>query len=161
MCITVIKLDHDGAFVWKYAGELVERGSTWVCIDARMGRDHDAGYVHFRLGDTMTEWFYSDRWYNVFRIQDVDDGRLKGWYCNITRPALINWEDAEHGASVRAEDLALDVFIDPRGRLLVLDEDEFAALDLPEYERAEAWAAVEQLKQLVETRTAPFDEIIV
>ena len=64
----------------------------------------------------MTEWFYSDRWYNVFRLEDVDDDRLKGWYCNIGRPARLG------KAVVAYDDLALDVFVTPEGGVTVLQQ---------------------------------------
>ncbi|OQY20658.1 MAG: hypothetical protein B6I35_10355 [Anaerolineaceae bacterium 4572_32.2] len=46
----------------------------------------DLGYVALEPSDRWTECFYTDRWYNVFEIHAADDS-LKGWYCNITRPA--------------------------------------------------------------------------
>jgi uncharacterized protein len=152
--ITVIKNNHRGEKLWQYTGEAVARGATWVCLDAYFNRDDvDAGYVVFRRGDRMTEWFYSDRWYNIFRLQDVQTGQLKGWYCNITRPALIS------DSTIAADDLALDVFIAPSGALTLLDEDEFAALDLTGADHAAALAAVETLRDLARQRIAPFDEI--
>lgn len=152
--ITVFKRNHRGERVWSYSGELVNRGDDWICIDAYFNRDDvDTGYVVFKRGDRMTEWFYSDRWYNIFRLEDAGSGHLKGWYCNITRPAHIS-EDA-----IAADDLALDVFIDPAGGVQVLDEDEFAALDLPPDEQRAALAAVTALKTAVQDRAMPFDEI--
>ena len=149
--IIVQKCNHLGEVVWQYQGEAVERGATWVCLMARFARsDVDAGYVVFRRGDAMTEWFYSDRWYNVFRLEDVDDGRLKGWYCNIGRPARLG-EDV-----VAYDDLALDVFVMPDGDVLVLDEDEFDALHLAEADVAASWAAVETIRAAVAARAFPF-----
>ncbi len=152
--ITVEKRDHRGRPVIRYEGEVVERGVNFVCLIAQFGHaDVDAGCVIFRRGDTMTEWFFSDRWYNVFRLQDVGNGRLKGWYCNITRPAVIG------DGLVYADDLALDVFVSPRGELQVLDEDEFAALELTAGERQAASGAVEALRQAVDARSGVFTEI--
>lgn len=152
--ITVYKRDHHGQRVWSYEGEVVARGDGWVCLRAPFNRDdHDAGYVVFRHGDIFTEWFFADRGYNIFRLQDVDSGDLKGWYCNVTRPAHIT--DTE----VEADDLALDVFVTPSGDILVLDEDEFAALDLSDEERAAALSAVAALRAEVSARRPPFDEI--
>jgi hypothetical protein len=152
--VTVEKRDHTGAIVFCYEGVVIERTEQAVCLVAQFGRsDVDIGCVVFRKGDTMTEWFFSDRWFNVFRLQDVEDGRLKGWYCNITRPAVI--EDAR----VYADDLALDVFIDPAGVITLLDEDDFAALPLPAHERAAALAAVDSLRALAQARTEMFAEI--
>ena len=151
---TVIKRDAYGTEQLSYQGVLVARDDGHVCIDAEFALpDRDLGYIHLRRGDRFREWFYADRWYNIFRVQDVDTLAVKGWYCNITRPAVITVE----GAS--AEDLALDVFVTPDGRTLLLDEAEFAELNLPAEEQREAWQAVESIKTLVAERLPPFDEI--
>jgi len=151
---TIIKRDAYGNQELSYNGTIRERGENFVCIDALFGfSDRDLGYVHLRQGDLFTEWFYSDRWYNIFRVQDVASHQLKGWYCNITRPAEI-----EHN-QVSADDLALDVFVYPDGRTIVLDEDEFSELKLSDIDRQKAWDAVEDIKQLVKNRHVPFDEV--
>jgi len=152
--ITVRKLDHQGRETWRYTGTILDRGATWVRLQARFNRDDlDAGYVVFRRGDRFIEWFYSDRWYNVFEIHDVDDDHLKGWYCNLTRPASLGPD------TVANEDLALDVWIDPAGKISVLDEDEFDALPLDAPTRARVWAAVDELRAQVQRREPPFSGI--
>ncbi len=150
----VYKQDANGEVQLHYDGEIVERGTTWVCLRAifQYG-DVDYGYVTFNQGDVFTEWFYSDRWYNVFRIEDGTSGQLKGWYCNITRPAVITEHD------VRADDLALDLFVSPKGETRILDEDEFAELALSETEAAAAWAAVDALKAAVVAHSGPFADL--
>ncbi|MEQ8672194.1 MAG: DUF402 domain-containing protein [Aggregatilineales bacterium] len=148
---TVIKRDHQGGFVWQYEGEVVERGAKFICIQARFNRDiADIGVMVFRRDDLMTEWFYADRWYNVFKVQDASGERLKGYYCNVTRPAEITDE------TIAADDLALDVFVSPAGEIILLDEDEFAELPLNDNERQAALDAVEKIRTLVKMNTAPF-----
>ena len=150
--ITIYKRNHKGEKLLEYSGEVTARGETWVCITARFNNpDKDAGYVVFKRGDTYVEWYYSDRWYNVFVLYDVDDGQHKGWYCNVTRPAQLG----EH--VIAADDLALDVYVSLLRETLLLDEDEFAALDLSLDEQKAAWAAVEAIKRAVATRESPFD----
>ena len=156
--ITVEKRNERGEHVWTYKGEITAYGDTWVCYDAHMARDLQTDYVHFRIGDLMTEYHYADRWYNVFRIQDVDSQVLKGWYCNITRPAQIDFN--ADPVTVSADDMALDVFVGTDGRVLVLDEDEFADISMSDDERAACWAAVEQIRALVATKASPFHEIV-
>ncbi len=152
--ITVTKQDAHGVPRLRYEGVIVARGETWVCLDAIFTYpDVCAPYVTFRQGDRMREWFFSDRWFNIFELHDADDDRIKGWYCNITRPASL---DAH---SVAADDLALDVFVAPDGKFTLLDEDEFRALGLPLHERRQALAAVEELRAWVAARRAPFDAI--
>ena len=148
---TVIKRDHQGGFVWQYEGEVVDSGADFVCIQARFNRDKaDIGVMVFMRDDLMTEWFYADRWYNVFKVQDDSGERLKGYYCNITRPAEIT------EATIAADDLALDVFVNPEGDITLLDEDEFAKLPLSDADRQAALESVEEIRMLVKTRTAPF-----
>jgi uncharacterized protein len=149
--VTVYKRDHRGRPVWSYTGTLVDTGYRWVCLQADFQRDAvDIGVMVFERGDRMTEWFYSDRYYNVFRVQHGYSLRLKGWYCNITRPAEIT----PH--SVASDDLALDVFVSPDGKITLLDEDEFAALPLPPDERVAALQAVESIQRLAALHEYPF-----
>ena len=152
--ITVIKNDHAGRETWRYEGRVLERGATWVKLEAFFNRpDVAASYHTFRQGDRFVEWFFSDRWYNVFQMHDADDGRLKGWYCNVTRPARL----AER--AIEADDLALDLFIAPDGAVTMLDEDEFAALPLDDATRRAARGAVAALQRMVSERQPPFDAI--
>ena len=151
--VTVIKQNHLGEKLLEYSGEVLMQGKTWLCIEATFNNpDKDAGYVVFRRGDTFIEWYYNDRWYNVFELYDVDDGQHKGWYCNITRPAVIS-EDL-----IRADDLALDVFVTPEGDITVLDEDEFAALNLAPSDQRAARSAVQAIRRAVANGDSPFEE---
>jgi len=152
--ITVYKRNHLGKVVWQYEGVVVDQGENWICLTAVFNApESDMGFVVFRPGDLFTEWFYNDRWYNVFRVEDGRSGELKGWYCNITRPAFITDD------SVWADDLALDLYVMPNGRLILLDEVEFDALNLPIDERIAALRAVESIRLAVRKRISPFEEI--
>lgn len=153
--MTVYKCDHEGREMLHYSGTLVDRGPTWVCLQAPFSGTErkDLGVVAFAPGDLFTEWHYNDRYYNVFKVQDGDGGSIKGWYCNITRPATITAD------SVAADDLALDVFVSPDGETTLLDEDEFEALDLSSEDRAAARAAVEAIHRRVAACEEPFDAL--
>jgi hypothetical protein len=152
--ITVYKMNADGVEATRYQASLLRREGEMICLAALFERpDADLGFVVLREGDLFTEWFYSDRWYNVFRIEDGRNRQLKGWYCNITRPAEIT------ESFVRSDDLALDVFVRPNGNLILLDEDEFDALNLPPEERIAALRAVEMIRHLADNRLEPFAEI--
>lgn len=152
--ITVYKFNEKGEYVWHYSGRVLFREETHIQLEAFFSRNNYVTSYHtFRKGDRMVEWFYSDRWYNVFQMHDVDDDHLKGWYCNITRPARLE-NDA-----IYAEDLALDVFVYPDGRYLVLDEDEFAVLDIDDGTRQNALQGLQELKNLIERAEGWFSAI--
>ncbi len=154
MTFTVHKRNEHSRETFRYTGEVLERGAGWVCIRAAFGSpSRDLGYINLKHGDWFTEWFYADRWYNVFRIEDVDTGLLKGWYCNLTRPAEI------HDDYTAADDLALDLFVHTDGMIRVLDEDEYAALMLTGEEHQAIADAVTEIRRLVAERAAPFEDI--
>jgi hypothetical protein len=137
-----------------YEADLLLRGHSHILLLARWQRPlRDLGYVTFAPGDYLYEHFYADRWYNVYELH-AEDGTLKGWYCNITYPAVFS------DTMIESEDLELDIFVSPdRARILVLDEDEYATRNLetsdPPAHRA-ALAALEELKTLAARGTAPF-----
>jgi len=148
--VTVRKLDHAGRQVTAYPGRVLRRDDRAIVL--RTGWDRaplDVGFVVLEPGDRWTEYFYDDRWYNIFEIC-ASDGRLKGWYCNITRPARISADE------VAAEDLALDLWVGPDGEMQVLDEDEFAALLLTAEEHEAAQNALAELQAMVAQGLDPF-----
>jgi hypothetical protein len=141
--VVVIKLDPKGTEVWRYPGQVLRRWPDSVLLEAHFNRDDmDFHGIPFGRGDRFLELYYSDRWYNIDELHDRDDDRLKGWYCNVTCPAEIS------DGRVAYMDLALDLLVFPDGRQLVLDEDEFAALELDEDTRARALVALAQLQEL-------------
>jgi hypothetical protein len=83
---------------------LVEEPGTRWCTHAGNVK-HGLGYV-VRPGDHFYEHYYSERWYNIFEVRSAE-GVLKGWYCNITRPARFE------AKLVTSEDLELDLFVAP------------------------------------------------
>lgn len=153
--MTVHKLDTAGVAVVTYPATLVERLPGGVRLEAEWTRPPLAlDYTTFATGDRFIEWFYCDRWYNIFEVRAAD-GRLKGWYCNIAEPATIS------DAVITCRDLLLDVWVTPHGASLLLDEDEFDADDrLDAATRARARRAVTDVLALVAARHPPFDAII-
>jgi Protein of unknown function (DUF402) len=153
--ITVHLLKPGKGTTVTYQGALVSAEPGHILIHARWKHAaRDLGYVIFEPGDHFYEHYYSERWFTIFEVRSVD-GALKGWYCNITRPARFD------GELIWSEDLELDLFVPPdRAQPLRLDEDEFAARDFastdpPTY--AAARAALIELEQLARVGAPPFD----
>lgn len=149
--VTVRKLDHTGRQVAAYPGRVIRRDERAIVLRTTWERPRrDLGFVVLEPGSRWTEYFYADRWYNVFRVHAAD-GRLLGWYCNVARPARID------ARQVVAEDLALDLWVAPDGEMRVLDRDEFEALPLTAAERAAARQALQLLQGLAAQGEPPFE----
>ena len=141
--VVVIKRNIDGQETWRYDGRILERGQNWLLLEAFFNRQDTPFHgIILARGDRFLETYYSDRWYNIFEIHDRLSGDLKGWYCNVTRPALF--EETQ----VSYIDLALDLLVYPDQTQLVLDEDEFAQLPIDESTRQKALAALQELQTL-------------
>ncbi|HLX58491.1 MAG TPA: DUF402 domain-containing protein [Ktedonobacteraceae bacterium] len=149
--ITVVKLNPLGETRVQYEGEIVKHLADGVVIQAYW--KHAAkylGYVSFEPGDRFTEYYFTDRWYNIFDIANAG-GQRKGWYCNIAQPAAI-FEDR-----IEQVDLLLDVWVDPHGIAIVLDEDEFEADSTLNAEmRAGALDGLQALLQMIAAQKEPF-----
>jgi uncharacterized protein len=141
--IKVQKKNPAGEVTYEYEGVLLNRDERSVVLEALFDRaDMPFMDVVFKTGDRFIEYYYTDRWYNIFAIHDRDDGTVKGWYCNIGQPAVF--EDS----TVSYVDLALDLWVSTDGTQTVLDQDEFEALALNEDLRTGALRGLEELKQL-------------
>ena len=143
--IWVIKQNIQGEETWRYQGTILERNAESILIEAYFNRsDIDFHGVLMRQHDLFLERYYQNRWYNIFEIHDRDDNQLKGWYCNVTQPAIFEGEE------IRYIDLALDLLVYPTGEYLVLDEDEFEQLVIDDKTRQRARTSLDELIQLAE-----------
>ncbi len=145
--IVVDKLSPQGELKWRYEGDVIERGDDWLTLEAFFDRD-DMLFMDTSLkrGDRFVETYYAACWYNIFEIYDRDDGALKGWYCNITRPA--NMTDGR----VEYVDLFLDLWVSASGAQTVLDEDEFLAAELDETTRRAVRDALLELQDFFKSK---------
>jgi protein associated with RNAse G/E len=137
----VIKQDYRGIESWRYTGKLITRSQKKISIEAFFDREATkVDGIILQRGDRFIETYFSDRWYNIFEIQEQSSGKLKLWYCNIGYPPVITEN------SITYRDLALDLLVFPDGRQKVLDEDEFNALPLSRDVKISARQALLELK---------------
>lgn len=137
----ILKKNLAEEVTWQYDGEVLSRDENSITVEAFFNRD-DLPFqdIVLKRNDRFVETFYANKWYNVFEIYDRDDGKLKGWYCNITKPAVI--EDD----SVSYVDLALDLWVSADGRQTVLDEDELEELKLGEELKKNVYKGMRELQ---------------
>ena len=149
--ITVVKLNPRGETKIQYQGEVIERLSHGLIIEAYWSHPtKNLGYVSFEPFDRFIEYYYTNQWFNIFDIANAR-GVRKGWYCNIAEPAIL-FEDR-----VEQVDLLLDVWVTPDGETLLLDEDEFAAdTTLNAQQRMGAERGLQELMQMIAEQQEAF-----
>ncbi|MEU3984943.1 DUF402 domain-containing protein [Streptomyces sp. NPDC026672] len=128
----------------RYPAELLRDDGVRIVVRAPFagGQVRDFGFVRFEPGDVFTEYYWRDRWYAVMEVRGPD-GTLKGWYCDVARPAVLS------GTELVVEDLDLDLWRSADGRdVRRLDEDEYEASGLRESDPAAAVAAEAALDEL-------------
>ncbi|CAL9406993.1 MULTISPECIES: DUF402 domain-containing protein [unclassified Streptomyces] len=128
----------------RYAATLLHDDGTRLAVRAPWAGDgvRDFGFVRFEAGDVFTEYYWRDRWYAVKEVRSAA-GALKGWYCDVTRPAVLA------GTELVVEDLDLDLWRSADGTdVRRLDEDEFAESGLADRDPGAAGAAVAALDEL-------------
>ncbi|MEV5439124.1 DUF402 domain-containing protein [Streptomyces sp. NPDC052682] len=128
----------------RYRAALLADDGTRITVRAPWAGEgvRDFGFVRFEPGDVFTEHYWRDRWYAVKEVRAAS-GALKGWYCDVTRPAV------RAGAELVVEDLDLDLWCSADGTdVRRLDEDEFAASGLARTDPEAASAALAALDEL-------------
>ncbi|MFB6613762.1 DUF402 domain-containing protein [Streptomyces sp. NPDC056367] len=125
-------------------GDRISVRAPWAAEGVR-----DFGFVRFEPGDVFVEHFWRTRWYAVKEVW-TGDGVLKGWYCDVTRPAVLR------EGVITVEDLDLDLWVSADGTsVLRLDEDEFAESGLATTDPEAAAQAVRALDALDEQARTP------
>ena len=106
-------------------------------------------------GTISTEYYWLDRWYNVFRFSD-SNRKVQKFYCNINQPPSFD------GRVLSYIDLDIDVLVAPDFTFRILDVDDFEEnakrYAYPYEVKAHARQALDELIALIEARAFPFNE---
>ena len=106
-------------------------------------------------GTISTEYYWLNRWYNVFRFSDPDR-KLKNYYCNVNQPPRFD------GRVLSYIDLDIDVLVAPDLTYKILDVEDFEEnarrYAYPEEVQANAHRALAELTGLIESKAFPFTE---
>jgi predicted RNA-binding protein associated with RNAse of E/G family len=146
----ILKKNLAGEVTWQYEGTVLSCAENSVTLEALFNRD-DMPFMDIVLkrNDRFVETFYSDHWYNIFEIYDRDNGKFKGWYCNIGKPAIIGDDFVSY------VDLALDLWVSVNGRQTILDEDEMEELNLTDELKQKAYDSLKELQQVIKSKNPP------
>lgn len=139
-------LKYDGHERRRWAAQVVKQVGPLIVLDAVFDEEinHDLlGTI--ALGTVSKEYYWLDRWYNVFRFNDR-------FYCNVTQPPSFD------GTTLTYVDLDIDVLVESDFSYQILDLEDFESSQYPAEVQHNARQALEELTSLVETRSFPFNE---
>lgn len=153
--IVVRACKYDGRVHRNWVGRLRERTGSLIVIDAEFAEEVRHPLLGtIAPGTLSTEYYWTDRWYNVFRFAEAN-GALRNYYCNINRPAEFDDQ------LLSFVDLDIDVLVAPDYTYSLLDTEEFAInaarFAYPEEVCRHAHQALDELIRLIQTRRFPFD----
>lgn len=116
---TINSRKFDGGISRTWSCRLVERTGSMLTFVGEFDRDirhPDLGLIH--KGTVSYEYYWLDRWYNVFRFHEPN-GTFRNYYCNINMPPALT------GTHLDYVDLDIDIVVWPDLEPVILDQDEF------------------------------------
>jgi hypothetical protein len=154
--IHVCSTKYDGSPHWEFDSWLMADKDPLVVTLNFAGQELQTWNGPWTTPYHTRNHFWTDRWYNVMRLELPEGGGLFGWYCNVTTPAQYD------GENIHYADLDLDVRVSPDGEAEVLDEDEFLEnsrrMSYPPAVVEEARRALDELLELARSRRFPFGQ---
>lgn len=153
--IEVRAYKYDGLLHRTWNAELIRQEGPLITLDARFSDEiiHDLlGTI--AIGTHSLEYYWLDRWHNVFRFAQPD-GKLRNYYCNVNVPPTFD------GETLNYVDLDLDILVAPDFSYRILDVEDFER-NAEHYGysvevQANARRAVDELVRMIETRAFPFN----
>jgi hypothetical protein len=134
---------------------VLRREGSLIVLDAKFSDE----IIHDLLGTIASgthslEYYWLDRWYNVFRFARPD-GALRNYYCNVNVPPTFD------GETLSYVDLDLDILVGPDFSYQILDVDDFER-NAERYGysvevQANARRAVDELVRMIGSREFPFN----
>lgn len=153
--ITVRSLNYDRSLRRGWKAELIRHDGPLIELvgEFAFGVEHtDLGSI--QRGTVSYEYYWLDRWYNVFRFHEPN-GEFRNYYCNINQPPSFENDVLEY------IDLDIDLVVDREYRIKVLDLEEFEKnirlFSIPKDVCGSARGSVDELITAIEKRVFPFD----
>jgi protein associated with RNAse G/E len=142
--VRVLKFDGTERRTWP--ARVATHDGSLIVLDAVFDEEiqHDLlGTIS--SGTISREYYWLDRWYNVFRFNDR-------FYCNVTKPPRYD------EAVLTYVDLDIDVLVESDFSYKILDLEDFEKYSYPTDLQVKARQALDEIIGLVEARSFPFNE---
>ena len=153
--ILVRVLKYDGTEYRQWSGRIARQDGSLIVLHCEFEEEvtHEL-FGTIPLGTKTIEYYWLDRWYNIFQFLG-NAGQTRLFYCNVGTPPVLTAEILSY------VDLDIDVLVEADLSYQVLDLEEFEAnaiqFGYSGEVRSKAQAAVNELIKMIETRQFPFD----
>jgi protein associated with RNAse G/E len=153
--VTINSRKSDGTIRRSWQAELLRRELNELVFVGVF--DFDVQHADLGLinrGTVSYEYYWLDRWYNIFAFHEAD-GTFRNYYCNISVPPLYQGDVLDY------VDLDIDIVVWPDWSYAVLDEDEYArnaeGFGYDEFVRSRVTETLGQLQSMINARSLPVD----
>ena len=149
-------LKYDGREHRRWPARIAKTLGSLLVLDAVFDEEIEHELLGtISSGTISTEYYWLDRWYNVFRFSDSNQ-QVQNFYCNINQPPSFD------GRVLTYIDLDIDVLVAPDFTYKILDVEDFEEntkrYAYPDEVQANARQALAELISLIEARAFPFNE---
>lgn len=154
---TIVRsLKFDGIVRRSWTCELIGQNENELTFVGIFDRDVEHDHLGLiRKGTFSYEYYWLDRWYNVFRFHEPD-GRFRNYYCNLTLPPTFDGNNLDY------VDLDIDLLVWPDMSIEILDSAEFdensEKFVYPADLIRKVELSIDELTGLIERREFPFDQ---
>lgn len=155
--ITVCTYKYDGTEHRRWPAKVSRTADSLLVLDAEFEEEIRHPLLGtIPAGTISLEYYWLDRWFNIFRFLQPT-GETLNFYCNINTPPRLQDDILSY------TDLDIDLLVAPDLSYTILDEDEFEAhairFNYPLEVKRQAHLALNELIALIESKQFPFDGI--
>jgi len=152
---TINARKFDGSIHRTWTAKLVESKGSLLVFLGEFDREvthPDLGVI--RRGTLSYEYYWLDRWYNVFRFHEPNDD-FRNFYCNINMPPSFEGDTLDY------VDLDIDILVSKDSDIQLLDQEEYEENSnfygySPEIQNRVA-KSISELRNMIRLNQFPFE----
>ncbi|HXG83214.1 MAG TPA: DUF402 domain-containing protein [Pyrinomonadaceae bacterium] len=152
---TINSRKFDGALHRSWKAELTERTENLLTFVGKFEKEISHPNLKvIRRGTVSYEFYWTNRWYNIFRFHEPEGG-LRNFYCNVNQPPVCT------GNVLDYVDLDIDVLVWKDLSFEILDLDEYKAnadkFNYPSELKNKVGKSLREILNLIKNKTFPFN----
>lgn len=152
--ITINSRKFDNSIHRSWKCKLIEKSNSLLVFIGEFENEVNHKQLGvIKRGTISYEYYWTDRWYNIFRFHEPD-GELRNFYCNVNMPPIFADGVLDY------VDLEIDILVWSDFSFEILDTDEFEEnakkFSYSDDLKLKVHESVNELKTMIEKREFPF-----